>query len=64
MKRYATMALAGLFPVVTQPVLRAQDSRAEKERAIAAIGKLGGKVEGDTNSPDRPVVAVGCRLSA
>ena len=58
MRLYAPMALVGLFLVMTQPMLRAQDSKAEKERAIAEIKKLGGVVEVDTKDPDTPVVGV------
>jgi hypothetical protein len=58
MRRYASMAVGGLFLVMTQPMLRAQDSKAEKERAIAEIKKLGGEVEVDTNRPGSPVVGV------
>ena len=58
MKLYAPMALIGIFLVVTQPMLRAQDSKAEQERAIAEIKKLGGKVEVDTHKPEMPVVGV------
>jgi hypothetical protein len=35
MRLHALMALIGIFLVTTQSVLRAQDSRAEKERASA-----------------------------
>src|SRR5687768_7942225 len=58
MRRYAPLALAGLFLLLTQPRLRAQDSKAERERAIAAIKKLGGAVEVDATKPGRPVVGV------
>ncbi len=57
MRLCAPLALAGAFLVMAQPVmLRAQDSRAKQERAIAEIKKLGGKVEVDRRNPDLPVV--------
>ena len=58
MRRYAPLALVGVVLVVSQPMLRAQYSKAEQESAIAAIKKLGGKVEVDTKSPGMPVVGV------
>src|ERR1700680_1771113 len=58
MRKYAPLALLGIFLVVTQPMLRAQHSKAAQERAVAEIKKLGGKVEVDTHGPDRAVVAV------
>lgn len=58
MRLYVPMTLVGIFLAVTQPMLWAQDGKAEQERAIAEIKKLGGKVEVDTNSPDMPVVGV------
>src|SRR5258708_35836793 len=58
MRLYALLALVGIFLVMTQPMLRAQDSKAEKKRAIAEIKKLGGEIEVDTKSPDMPVVGV------
>src|SRR5438874_11610430 len=59
MNPYTAMALlVGILLVMTQPMLRAQDSKREQERAIDAIIKLGGKVEVDAKSPDRPVVEV------
>jgi hypothetical protein len=61
MRLYAAVALAGIFLAATQPVPRPPDGRAEKERAIAGIKKLGGKVEVDTKSPGMPVVGVDLR---
>src|SRR4249919_1878112 len=61
MRLYAPMFLAGLFLVVTSSVLRAQDKEAANERAIAAIKRLGGKVEVDRNRPGLPVVEVDLR---
>jgi hypothetical protein len=58
MKVCAPLGLVGIFLFMTQPILRAQDSKAVKERAIAAIKKLGGEIEVDTKSPDMPVVGV------
>ncbi len=58
MKLYVPLALAGVFLVAIQPMLRAQDGKAKQERAIAEIKKLGGKVEVDISRPDRPVVGV------
>lgn len=58
MRLCAPLALVGLFLFLPQPLLLAQDSKAEKEPAIAEIIKLGGKVEVDSKSPDRPVVGV------
>jgi len=58
MRLYAPLALVGVFLVAIQPMLRAQDGKAKQEWAIAEIKKLGGKVEVDINSPDRPVVGV------
>ena len=58
MRLYAPMVLVGMFLVVTQPVLRAQDKDAAKERAIAEIKKLGGRVEVDGKRPGMPVVEV------
>jgi hypothetical protein len=49
------MALVGIILVATQPMLRAQDSRTEKERAIAQIEKLGGKVEVDKKRRGMPL---------
>ena len=58
MRLYAPLALVGVFLFMTQPMLRIQDSKTEKERAIAEIKKLGGEIEVDTKSPDMPVVGV------
>src|SRR5438132_13440397 len=58
MRLNTPMALVGFFLVMTQPVLRAQDSKAAKERAIAEIKKLGGEIEVDAKSPDMAVVGV------
>ena len=58
MRRYAPLALVGVLLVVSQPLLRAQYSKAEQEKAIAEIKKLGGKVEVDPKSPGMPVVGV------
>src|SRR5688572_2027088 len=58
MRRFAPMTLVGILLAVTQPMLRAQDSKAERERAIAAIKKLGGVVEVDVKRPGMPVVGV------
>ncbi len=58
MRLYTPVALAGLVLILTQPVPRAQDSKAEQERAVAQIKKLGGKVEVDRERPDAPVVGV------
>src|SRR5689334_16723790 len=58
MRRYAPMALAGPFLVISQPTLPAPDSNADNERAIAEIKNLGGQIEVDTKSPDMPVVGV------
>jgi hypothetical protein len=58
MRLYAPLALVGIFLFMTQPIIRTQDSKADKERAIAEIKKLGGEIEVDTKSPDLPVVGV------
>jgi Leucine-rich repeat (LRR) protein len=58
MRLYAQMAVAGLFLLVTQSMLRAPDGKAEEERAVGEIKRLGGRVEVDTNSPGMPVVGV------
>ena len=58
MRRYTPFTLVGIFLVATPPMLQAQLSKMEKERAIAAIKKLGGEVEVDVKSSDMPVVAV------
>src|SRR5690349_1766439 len=58
MRLSAPMTLVGLFLVVSQPVLRAQDGKAERDRAVAEIKKLGGQVEVDARSPGMPVVGV------
>jgi hypothetical protein len=58
MRYYAPIALVGMLLVVTQSMLRAQDDKAEQDRAIAEIKKLGGKMEVDSKRPDRPVIAV------
>jgi Leucine Rich Repeat (LRR) protein len=58
MRLYAALVLTGSLLAMTQPTLRAQDSKADQEQAIAEIKKLGGKVEVDANRPDMPVVGV------
>src|SRR5260370_23679688 len=58
MRLYVPMAMLGIVLTVPQSMLRAQDSEAKTARAIAAIKKLGGKVEVDAKSPGMPVVAV------
>src|SRR6266481_2388675 len=58
MTLYIPVVLVGLILVVTQPMVRAQDSKTEQERAVAEIKKLGGKVEVDAKRADAPVVAV------
>src|SRR5947209_5260914 len=58
MRLYAPMALVGIILFTTQPGLRAEDSKTEKERAIVQIEKLGGKVEIDSKRRGKPVVAV------
>jgi internalin A len=58
MRQYAVIALVGLLLVMTQSMLRAQDSKAEKKRTIAEIKRLGGQLEVDTNNPDLPVIGV------
>ena len=40
MRLYAALALAGTILIVTHVMLRAQDSKAERARAIAEIKKL------------------------
>jgi hypothetical protein len=57
MRLCASLALAGACLVTASPmIVRAQDSKAKQERAIAEIRKLGGKVEVDTKHPGPPVV--------
>ncbi len=63
MKPYAPLALLGILLLAPQPLLRAADSRAEKERAIAAIQKLGGVVDVDSKNPDKPVVGVNLKYT-
>lgn len=63
MRDYALLLLAGIALLAMQPLLQAEDSKAEQDRAIAAIKKLGGKVEVDTNNPDMPVVAVNLKYT-
>ena len=46
------------------PVLWSEESQTDQAQAIAAIEKLGGKVEVDDKSPDRPVVKVDFRDAA
>jgi hypothetical protein len=58
MRLNAPLALVAIFLIAPQPVLRAQDSEAKIERAIAEIKKLGGKVEVDAKSAGTPVVSV------
>jgi hypothetical protein len=58
MRLFAALAAVGALLVMTQPMLRAQDAKAEQERAIGEIKKLGGKVEVDIKRPGTPVVGV------
>jgi Leucine-rich repeat (LRR) protein len=56
--RRALFVLIGVLLALPQPMLRARDSKAKTEQAIAAIKKLGGKVELEKQGPKMQVVAV------
>lgn len=58
MKLYVSLVLAGIVLIVTQRALLAQDGQTEKERAIAAIKAMGGKVVVDSKRPGSPIVGV------
>jgi len=52
---------AVLWAVAWQLPFAAADDREDRERAVAAIQKLGGKVEVDDTAPEKPVVKVSFR---
>jgi Leucine Rich repeat len=58
MRLCRSMTLIGLFLVLPHPELRAQNGKADRDRAVAEIKKLGGTVELDTRSPSMPVIGV------
>jgi hypothetical protein len=58
MRRYASLALVGIFFFAIEPMLLAQDSKTKQERAIAEIEKLGGKVDVEVNGQDKRVIGV------
>src|SRR5262245_48067 len=58
MRHLIPTATAMALLAVGIPVLRGQNPEADKERALIAIRKLGGKVEVDAGRVDRPVIMV------
>src|SRR6058998_2388666 len=49
--------------LLTGPMLWAQETNTEQERAVAEIHKVGGRLEVDQNRSGKPVVAVNLRCT-
>jgi len=54
---WSVLTLLGVATIAV-PIAWAQAGNSAQDRAIAAIEKLGGKVERDETAPDKPVIAV------
>src|SRR3954451_17907631 len=61
--RRLMVVVALLVSEIPGPTALAQASDVEQERAVAAIEKLGGKVERDRTSPGHPVLGVDLRMT-
>ena len=58
MTRFVQFVLPGVLLVLAGPWTAAGDRKAEQEEAIAAIKRMKGSVEFDTQRPDKPVTKV------